>query len=182
MWGSPGEQFILLTVSMTWFNSLELIVPLNLKFRSSTTSDFSKNSIIFNLPLTAFLKSSSKFFSFRCLPLKKVSRSIRAFWSQSKQSPDVDFSVDGIWSLFVGKTLLILFQNAFPCFAWLTSCNFLRVHSEAAVLSVSLNMARAFRSASWFCGVDFLLYVSRVIVLHYWVVSADHSRKVCYVS
>ena len=144
---------------MTWFNSLELIVPLLLKFRSSITSVFSKNSIIFSFSITSFLKSLSKFPSFRCLPLKKVSRSIRAFWSLSEQNLDVDFSGDRIWSLFVGKTLLILFKNAFPSFAWLTSCNFPRVHFEAEVLSSSLNLARALRSASWFCGVDVLLYL-----------------------
>ena len=56
-------------------------------------SVFSKNSIISSLSFTDFLESSSKFSSFRCLPLKKVSRSIRAFLSLSKQSPDIDFVV-----------------------------------------------------------------------------------------
>ena len=40
MWSSSGEQFILLTISMTWFNSLELIVPLKLKFRSPISQFF----------------------------------------------------------------------------------------------------------------------------------------------
>ena len=29
---------------------------------------------------------------------------------------------DGTWSLLVGSIFLTLFQNAFPCLAWLTSC------------------------------------------------------------
>ena len=141
--------------------------------------------LIFSLSFTDFLKSTSKSSSSRCLPLKKVSRSIRAFGSLSKQSPDLDFSEDEIWSLLIcGKDPLILFQNAFPCFAWLTSCNFPRVHFEAEVLSVSLNLARAFRSASWFCFAAWmsLCMFSRLILLPYWVVSADHSRKFCHVS
>ena len=123
---------------------------------------FSKNLIIFSLSFTDFLKSTSKSSSSRCLPLKKVSRSIRAFESLSKQSPDLDFSEDEIWSLHIcGKDPLDTFPKRIsvfclvdflqfpkgPLWSWGAKCFFEPRSSLQECLMVLL------------CGVDVLVYV-----------------------